>query len=349
MASSDNNFSFVWISKKIQQPPHTQTLSVAALLLETNTHKYQVFLHIIMLLLQTISFLSVLPALISAQCPGVCADGSNVTNGDKIIPFFNLNDTMTPTCGEVETFAREARDNLNLNCNVISEQGGFCGCAGMEEPVNACQLCNVGEVVGLPDKITPQGDTCADIATYVSFLSSDACEGTRGESILAFDALCGCPGATASCNLCAEGREVADPDQEVFDGKCGEISDLMKTYTSQNCMDSDRLIKVNGVRCGCRDVEEFPACSITRNALQCTTDLLDAADEDCECYNFCDGAFLGCSDFPGDLNLACDGFAVSGCNYASAVEPQTSGSDTLYHSKLTSLMVAACLWMVLWG
>jgi hypothetical protein len=44
---------------------------------------------------------------------------------------------------------------------------------------------------------------------------------------------------------------------------------------------------------------------------------------------------------------------VSGCNYASVVELETSGSDSLYHHSklLTSLMVvaASCLWMLRLG
>ena len=53
---------------------------------------------------------------------------------------------------------------------------------------------------------------------------------------------------------------------------------------------SSKLITVNGIRCGCRDDDEFPSCAMQQNLDMCTIDMLDAVEEDCECYAWCDGA-----------------------------------------------------------
>jgi hypothetical protein len=47
---------------------------------------------------------------------------------------------------------------------------------------------------------------------------------------------------------------------------------------------------------------------------------LDTAEEECECFSFCDGEFFTCHDFPGGLlsPQLCAGVGVAGCNRANA-------------------------------
>ena len=258
----------------------------------------------------------------------ICPDKSEVTLRDRIIPFFNLDEnTPDPTCSQLEAFVKET-PRASLFCENFEAQAGFCGCAGVEEPLNACSLCDGGAAPGLPNKITPDGDTCEEINTYVSFMTEASCKSTRGESILAYAALCGCPGAVPSCSVCSEGREVPVPEWEVQDGQCGVINDFIISFSPDQCEDTDRLIKVNGIRCGCRDRSEMPKCSIAQNIEYCTQSLLETATKECECYNFCDGVFIGCSDFPGEFINNCNGVVVSGCNEAGVVKEQRRSAAT---------------------
>lgn len=253
-----------------------------------------------------------LPVALNARC-NVCPDGGDVFNRDKILPFVNLGEAVdSPTCGQFESFVR----GIETDCDSVEAQGGYCGCSDVE-PIDACSLCPTGVSTPVPERQTPNGDTCGDIETYIRYLSAESCAGIRGETILAHAAFCECPGVEPKCQLCSENIELPNRKKKVPDGKCGDLDDVIKTFTEMDCESTDSLVKVNGVRCGCREAQEIPACELQENSALCTLDLLNTVDEICECYNFCDGVFIGCTNFPGATIAQCPGQLISGCNRAS--------------------------------
>lgn len=69
-----------------------------------------------------------------------------------------------------------------------------------------------------------------------------------------------------NCTICQEDRVILDPDQPLRKGgSCGEVDSLVKTLSIDQCADSDVDIVVAGIRCGCRDEDQFPVCGIRQN------------------------------------------------------------------------------------
>mmetsp|Transcript_42615 Transcript_42615/g.103074 ORF Transcript_42615/g.103074 Transcript_42615/m.103074 type:complete len:387 (-) Transcript_42615:42-1202(-) len=125
------------------------------------------------------------------------------------------------------------------------------------------------------------------------------------------------------CSLCSEDKALGRSDQSIpKGGTCGEVHELAKNMTLEQCQEKEKDLIVAGVRCGCRDPVEFPTCGVQQNPDFCTTGLLARANETCECYSFCGMDFVGCKRYPGDRLTAtnCDTWSVSGCNFASATE-----------------------------
>jgi hypothetical protein len=292
--------------------------------------------------------LSCYVTVVHAQDCTLCPDGSDVGTPDRLIPFVRLDENRTdPTCQDYDDFARTA-GNDSFGCELAQAQAGYCGCPGTE-PVDACKLCDSD--ITRPDKASSEGGLCLDIMEYTRFLSPEDCQNTRGSTILAHAALCGCPGVEAECSLCPDGvAEVPDPKLEVFDGACGEIFDLFQTFDKSACDVGGRFIAVNGVRCGCRDVSEFPACSIRQNDDMCTKELLDGVVDEtttCECYNFCGEEFLGCQDFPGkklqESEVCPDAILITGCNYAGVTTTEPMSAAAGRGSSLFSFLAAVVL------
>lgn len=267
-----------------------------------------------MMLLTAIFLFTILanPSATKADCD-VCPDGSNVTNVDSVIPLFKIDPELpNPTCGILQNALRSLPLPLEDCDNINSHAAGWCGCPGYEEPLNICSMCEGGAEVPDPSKVTPGGETCGDIALLATYLNETDCDGDLGETISGFAYFCDCPNAPdPPCQLCADGQEIPDPDLDVSEdfglseNTCQESADIVTTFTERSCEASEIAIQVNGIRCGCREGEEFPACAITQNIELCTTDMLDDIEGDCECYNFCDTQvvgrfeFIGCSNFPG--------------------------------------------------
>ena len=64
-----------------------------------------------------------------------------------------------------------------------------------------------------------------------------------------------------------------------------------------------------------------PQCFERENEGLCTTALLSTTEEECECYNFCDGELIGCEMYPGTgMHNCTNGTAVIGCNVAGAAD-----------------------------
>ena len=107
--------------------------------------------------------------------------------------------------------------------------------------------------------------------------------------------------------------------------------------TSELCETQSQRIQATAARCCGGDIE-FPVCQLQQNPSMCTDDLLATTDEECECYSFCDGEFVECTQFPGALLLSCLGQAVSGCNQALATPSESAAA--FFGISVSALMVA---------
>ena len=69
-----------------------------------------------------------------------------------------------------------------------------------------------------------------------------------------------------NCTICEGNRTPIDPRQELNKGgTCGDVDSLVRTLSSDTCEDKALDIVVSGIRCGCRDKEQFPQCQLRQN------------------------------------------------------------------------------------
>jgi hypothetical protein len=134
---------------------------------------------------------------------------------------------------------------------------------------------------------------------------------------------------TMPCTFCPDGTFPPDPsiELELFQGgTCGEYAQFVNGLKPPECqLQSSRgTFELFAYQCGCPNSSP-PACSLRENSELCTVALLDSVQERCECYNFCDGEFVGCAPWPGNvMGDTCQGTPISGCNYASAIDDSGS-------------------------
>lgn len=87
---------------------------------------------------------------------------------------------------------------------------------------------------------------------------------------------------------------------------------------NSTCVDLDDTHEAYAARC-CAGNLEFPLCDFLQHPSACTEDLLASTTEECECYTFCDGVFVSCSTWPGEIiqagEIDCkEQQIVAGCN-----------------------------------
>ena len=70
--------------------------------------------------------------------------------------------------------------------------------------MNECSLCPNGDAPGFPDLFTPYGDTCGELAEYLTYTSTEQCDTERIEIIQRTGWLCNCPDAQPVSLLKAE-------------------------------------------------------------------------------------------------------------------------------------------------
>jgi hypothetical protein len=279
-------------------------------------------------------------------CP-LCPDGSDPGNPNLEIPYYFINH-QSITCGGLAAYAKE---NPNPDfCAKRQEQAGFCGCPGIS-PINACSFCPSGSAPARPDVVTPFNDTCANLAAYSSFLPAQTCNSSFFlDGIRSSAALCGCPGVESSCTLCDDKSAPPIPEKILPDNRtCAGLADLVFTLSGDKCLEYDRALEIGEYRCGC-PTSSMPQCTIRLNPLLCTPELLTTTTADCECYNFCDGAFVSCSLFssPSIEDLpSCAGTRIYGCNSAVAA-PASSPSSGTASRRGPMLAVGALLAVVAW-
>ena len=68
------------------------------------------------------------------------------------------------------------------------------------------------------------------------------------------------------CSLCADDQVLVQSDQSIpKGGTCGEVNDLTKNMTAEQCKEKETDLIVAGIRCGCRDQVDFPTCGVQQN------------------------------------------------------------------------------------
>jgi hypothetical protein len=143
----------------------------------------------------------------------------DLTNPDAVIPYLIIPNNENPTCQQIATIGVIAEEGeLGLeDCTIFSSHSAFCGCPNTTKPATGCQFCPGGTTPSKPDLVTPFGDTCFELAEFLSFLTLEVCSSERVGFIQRMDFLCGCSNATTQCALCSEdgSNEISKPERHI--------------------------------------------------------------------------------------------------------------------------------------
>lgn len=262
----------------------------------------------------------------------LCPDGADFIFPDANIPYFVLPGDQAPTCSTL-SYAISMLEEGSSMCDRYRANAGFCGCPGMDHRDN-CFFCPNNGVPARSNLVLPSGYTCRDLYTYVSYFNQEQCDSIQYDAIVANKDHCGCeePAGTndrvrrgEACTFCPDGSFPPDPEfnLELAGLSCGEYAAFINSLSQTECeVQSARgTFELFAFQCQCPGASP-PECSRQENPQLCTVSLLRSFEEEaCECYSFCDGEFLGCDSFPGNfLGSDCSGVAISGCNFASAID-----------------------------
>jgi hypothetical protein len=260
----------------------------------------------------------------------LCPNGEDFIFPDARIPYFVLPGEKAPTCSSL-AFAASILDEESTMCARYKENAGFCGCSDMDAK-NLCSFCPDDGIPTRSNLVLPSGDTCRDLYTYVSYFDEDQCSSIQYDAIVANGDLCGCDEPSKEgvrrgevCTFCPDGSFPPEPEfnLDLAGLTCGEYATFINSLTQTECeVQSARgTFELFAFQCQCPGATP-PACSRQENPQLCTVSLLRTVEEEnCECYSFCDGNFVGCDSYPGNfLGADCSGVAISGCNFASAID-----------------------------
>lgn len=100
--------------------------------------------------------------------------------------------------------------------------------------------------------------------------------------------------------------------------------------------------------------DELPTFDLGQCTFSVGTDLCGTLlpdidpEEDCDCYNFCDGEYLGCCAYGEGCPVACDGSVTGGCIFASpseapSINPSTNPSTEVSQSPSNSGPTDSCV------
>eukprot|EP00536_Pseudo-nitzschia_multiseries_P011808 jgi/Psemu1/30104/gm1.30104_g len=280
----------------------------------------------------------------------LCRDGGDFEYPDAIIPFYALPNADTPTCSDMARMASMVPFDSKRCTKDIQPNAGYCGCGNETEPKRSCTFCPNGDTPERPDLTLEEGETCSDLDRYVSFFDDEQCHSVRFHGIARNAYECGC-GISLShmqkvevlarqdagvCKFCPDGSSPPDDDffLELAGLTCGEYSSFIHSLDATECdvQTSRGTFDLFAFQCDCPDTAP-PVCPRQENPELCTVSLLNTVDigddeQQCECYSFCDGEFVGCDSYPGNfLGDRCPGTRISGCNYAGAID-DVNGDDT---------------------
>ena len=189
----------------------------------------------------------------------------------NIIPELEIPGAPNPTCQDAQDYALTV-DADSVVCSMLQSQAAFCGCTDVTPPTEPCSLCPNGNAPPRTDLvITDAGETCGDLATYLSFLSNDECQTTdRGQALMRYAFACGCDGATTQCAMCPDGTiDMANPDAVIpffslVDGignpTCQDVA-IIASSSPQDEIDCT-LIQQQAGFCGCTNIAPKNACSL---------------------------------------------------------------------------------------
>ncbi len=295
------------------------------------------------------------PILIERTCAGndslfgkepcsICSGGGQVGYPNATIPYFYLHGDDSVTCAdlELEAFAVPADSAL---CSKYQANAGYCGCPEVSTK-HHCSFCPNGEIPSRSEFSLPTGDTCENLYKYVSFLGEDRCSSLQYEAIAKHAYDCGCELSMPqvlrayatqqrleSCSLCPDGSPTPQRDQylDTAGMTCGDYGDFVSGLNPEDCefQTTRGTHELFAYQCNCPGTTP-PECPLKENAGLCTVSLLNSVDpdENCECYSFCDGEFVGCENYPGKFQGSmCPRNPVSGCNYASAIDDINGDDD----------------------
>ena len=205
----------------------------------------------------------------SGQCSMCSTADAVIANPTKIIPFLGLSGSENPTCQEVFDFAPSISDDAT--CTLVEEQAGFCGCPESTGPINACGLCPDSDTsTGVPDFVTPFGDTCGELEEYISYLSAEECETDRVKLIMRNSWLCKCPNAETICSMCPDGTvDLDNPDLVIpffntpnnRNPTCREVRNFASLQDPEDDEFDCDLVQQQAGFCGCPDFEPLDVCS----------------------------------------------------------------------------------------
>lgn len=268
----------------------------------------------------------------------ICSGDGQIAFPDAIIPYFFLRGDDSVTCSDLETRASSVPADSS-RCERYQTNAGYCGCPEAESPLFECTFCPNGNFPSKPEMYLLMGETCEDLHNYVSYMPEDQCTSFQYQGIVKNAYQCGCDVSIPevfhrhasntpqnSCSVCPDGSALPKPNHylDLVDMTCGEYSDMISILSSQQCeftrnRGTHQLI---AYQCDCPNASA-PVCPLRENPELCTVSLLNSVDseEECDCYSFCDGEFIGCQNYPGKyLRNKCLGEGISGCNYSSAID-----------------------------
>lgn len=187
----------------------------------------------------------------------LCPDRNiNVENPGKLIPRFRHGDESTPrTCSYLVENAQLIVDSTGGKCNTdIQIFANYCGCP--EIPSLNSSTCNFCPFGLLPSNLTIPvfNDTCAEMNSFVSTLSSEQCSFDFVSGIQGSAAYCGCPTAQQSCSLCPNGDYPSLPDSRSLNDEmtCKQLNGYISILGENECASLQRsMITPNAVNCGC--------------------------------------------------------------------------------------------------
>mmetsp|Transcript_26585 Transcript_26585/g.63366 ORF Transcript_26585/g.63366 Transcript_26585/m.63366 type:complete len:831 (+) Transcript_26585:393-2885(+) len=213
----------------------------------------------------------------TAPCP-ICPDGStSVSKPDAVIPYLIIPNNENPTCKELATLGviADPGELVLEDCSIFEAQSDFCGCPNAAPPVNACQFCPGGISPPNPDQVTPFGDTCAELAEYLSYLPADECASERVGFIQRQDFLCGCEGASTNCALCgaAGNNDIVNPERRVpllslplnTNPTCQEVVEFMAVNDGDLSDAGCSALQSYAGYCGCGAAPPVNACTFCPN------------------------------------------------------------------------------------
>ena len=208
----------------------------------------------------------------------MCSDGtSNIRNGDFIIPLFgNSLNGEPPTCRDLSDFGLILVDEGN--CEIVTEEANFCGCADAVGESTACSLCAGGAAPGRGDNYKVFESTCNEIDRYLKHQSADRCASDERMQVLKeADWVCGCPGATTTCPICPDGTSrVNNGDKYIpllglppanSPTTCHEMVNYVALLADDESFTEDLCGTYQAYAgfCGCSDVAPKNSCSFCPN------------------------------------------------------------------------------------